>query len=165
MTSVTNTGDELPRQWNITIFGTPRTKKTSNEIHLTVHKKYVRGWVQGLAGKVAIGATPGELMRAILMKVKVQPSKLYRRWAKDAPSIAGGAGFPVDCDCHVIATFYRERAIGDLTGYMQGLGDFLQERKFMKNDRLIVNWDGTRLDKDASRPRTEVIIKEVPRGT
>jgi len=153
--SETNTGSE--RIWHLVVYGNPRTKKTSNEIHLTVHKKNVVGWVQR---QLALINDPVRLIRAILSRVKVQPSKLWRKWAKDAPIVAGGGGFPVDCPCHVTATFYRERAIGDLLGYMQGIADLLQERKYITNDRLIVNWDGSRLAKDNERPRVELTIKE-----
>lgn len=157
----------MARTWSMTVHGVPRTKKTSNEIHLTVHKKHVRGWVQGLAGKVAIGATPGELMRAVLMKVKVQPSKLWRQWAKNAPMTVqldgfnGEPAYPIEAELHCCAVFYRERAIGDLTGYMQGLADLLEQRQIVKNDRQLVCWDGSRMDKDKERPRVELTLTEV----
>lgn len=58
----------------------------------------------------------------------------------------------------VAARFYREARTGDLVGYMQGLADTLQKAKVIVDDKFIVNWDGTRLDKDAARPRVEVEI-------
>jgi len=151
--------------WEITILGTPRTKKTSNELHLSVNKKYVIGWIQSLADAVH---DPAIMMRSVLSRVKVQPSKRWRAWAKKAPIIMqpelGIVQMPgerpkflsIDSDLHICATFYRESKIGDLLGYMQGLADLLQDRKVIANDRQLVNWDGSRLDKDKGRPRVEI---------
>lgn len=153
--------------WDLTVLGPPRTKKTSNEIHLTVNKQYVVRWVRGLQNLAA-----GELMRAILMKVKVQPNKRWRQWAKHAPIIMQPE-LPIvmvekkpvfesiDCDVHITAVFYRERAAGDLLGYEQGLADLLEQRKVIVNDRQLVCWDGSKLDKDKERPRVELMLHRV----
>lgn len=37
--------------------------------------------------------------------------------------------------------------------------DWLQRAGVLANDRQIASWDGSRLDKDASRPRVEVAIE------
>ena len=141
--------------WFIKVLGTPRTKKTSNDIHLTVHPTKLVEWVRSL-----LKVHPSKLMRAILSRVKVQPNKLWRQWAKKAPIqyVGNYKCFPIEGDVHVRATFYRERAIGDLTGYLQGLGDLLQDREIIANDRQIVSWDGSRLTKDKEKPRVELTI-------
>lgn len=72
----------------------------------------------------------------------------------------------------VEALFYRDRESGDLTGYMQALADFMQETKILPSgkvgrrgvgiitdDKLIVSWDGSRLRKDAVKPRIEVKLQ------
>jgi len=147
----------------MTIWGPPRTKKTSNEIHLAMHPNTVVAWVRSL---VSI-TDPKQLMRAILSRVKVQPNKLWRQWAKKAPitvqidGFNGEPAYPIEGDVHVCATFYRQRAAGDLLGYEQGLADLLQDRKIVKNDRQIVDWDGSRLNKDKERPRVEFTLTEV----
>lgn len=152
-----------PGPWELEVLGPPRTKKTSNEIHLSVNAKYLRQWVDGLVD------IPGhnELMRAILAKVKVQPSKLWRQWASKAPIMMPGIDariFPIEGDLHIQATFYRERAIGDLIGYMQGVADLLEKRQVIANDRQLVCWDGSRLDKDKERPRVELTLRRVEQG-
>ncbi|MCL7965381.1 MAG: hypothetical protein M8858_08185 [marine benthic group bacterium] len=154
--------------WEITIFGAPRTKKTSNEIHLTVPKNRMTSWLN--AARRSENPT-----RAILSRVKVQPNKRWREWAKHAP-IAMRPELPIvtadgqakvksiEDDLHICATFYRERAMGDLLGFEQGLADFLQDRKIIVNDRQLVNWDGSRLAKDKERPRVELTLTRVEQG-
>lgn len=133
-----------------TIFGAPRTKKTSNRI-----------------------------VRCAKFH-KILPSEQYEAWFKDAMKQAplirrqleeAGASLPLTGKIHVAAKFYRDAARGDLLGYAQGLADYLQEpaisRDFKKlrdgagvilNDSQIVSWDGTRLLVDAAQPRIEVEI-------
>lgn len=65
---------------------------------------------------------------------------------------------PLTHDVNVRARFYRERAAGDLINYCQALADALEKAGVLKNDRQIAAWDGSRLDKDAAHPRTELVI-------
>lgn len=60
----------------------------------------------------------------------------------------------------VEAAIYRQRATGDVQGFQQALGDFLEGQGILQNDRLIEHWDGTRRLKDAAVPRVELIIRE-----
>jgi hypothetical protein len=46
-------------------------------------------------------------------------------------------------------------------GYYQGLADLLESRGILANDKHIVSWDGSRLLKDAARPRVELILTPV----
>lgn len=114
------------------IKGAPRTKKTSNQAAV----------INGRA--------------------RVFPSAKYRSYARSAvpqlraQHLIGPTAEPV----HVKATFYREANRGDLIGYMQALADVLEEAGVLVNDRQIVSWDGTRMDKDSKEPRTEIEIRE-----
>jgi Holliday junction resolvase RusA-like endonuclease len=97
------------------------------------------------------------------------PPKQYQRWYKSAAAQAlavkmqlrldEGVTLPIAQPVRVAAVFYRDRASGDLDNYEKGFGDFLQRCGFVANDRLITSWDGSRLDKDAARPRVEVRLE------
>jgi hypothetical protein len=68
------------------------------------------------------------------------------------------------CICSAVncrAIFYRDAERGDAVGYYQALADALEEAGIVKNDRLIVSWDGSRLSKDAANPRIEVVLEGV----
>lgn len=117
-----------------TLPSAPRTKKTSNRI--------VR------VGKFS----------------KVLPSKSYCDYERGLRPILNavcarladqGVTTPVTGPVEVRATFFRDALRGDLCGYMQALGDILQGG-VIADDEQIKSWDGTRLAKDATRPRVEV---------
>lgn len=93
------------------------------------------------------------------------PSKPYQRWFKAAmqqvPIIRMATRIvdPLRCPVRVSAVFYRACAVGDLDNFKKGLGDYLQRARLIENDRQIVNWDGSKLEKDETRPRVEVVIQ------
>lgn len=118
----------------LVIEGAPRTKKT--------HQRILRF---GKFNKVVPSAQAIKWERAAIWQLQAQ-------WQRKAP-----LGGPVS----VCALVYREKAIGDLVGYLQAVGDALEKGGVLFNDRLIVSWDGSRLLKDAARPRVEVTIEEV----
>lgn len=149
-----STGNELAR---LIIYGTPRTKKTKNEIHLTIPKTKMRAFVHQL------GAAPeAHLMRMILQRVKVQPGKLYRKWYREAVVAwqVRPPELPITVPVSIEAGIYRPRAIGDVHGFQQGIGDYLEGHGILKNDTLIEHWDGTRRLKDTAVPRVELTIRE-----
>lgn len=126
---------------SFTVPGPPRTKKTSNRI--------VR------AGRFH----------------KVLPSKAFEEWNRVAQMHLAnrsnltnlgeiGLALPWRGAINCCATFYRQAAIGDATGFYQALADALQEAGIVENDRLLVSWDGSRLKKDAKNPRIEVVLTE-----
>lgn len=122
----------------LTILGVPRTKKTS----------------QRIARNRKTGAP------------FVLQSKQSVAWAKTAVwQIANQwrGRKPIASAAWVRATFYRERATGDLVNFLQALADALEAAGVVENDRLITSWDGSRLDKDAARPRVELEIFEMAR--
>ena len=52
----------------------------------------------------------------------------------------------------------RDALRGDLLGYLDGIADALQEAGVVEDDKWILGWDGSRLDKDAAAPRVELVI-------
>lgn len=139
----------------IVIPGAPRTKKTSNRI-------------------VKMGKFS-----------KVLPSEAFMEWFKEAmrmvPAIKSfarreGIELPFKGPVHVKALFFLENAIqGDLVGYAQAIGDFLQEPKInfkvnpprltrdgaglITDDKMIASWDGSRVRIDRQNPRIEIEIR------
>jgi len=136
----------------VTIIGAPRTKKTSSRV-----------------------VKCGKFTRVL-------PSLAYLEWfhlaMQQAPRIrrelaAQGATLPLAGAVEVSAVFYRERAQGDLCGFLQALGDLLQEPRhkpkrngagIIRDDAQIDSWDGSRRAKDAARPRIEVTITPLGLG-
>lgn len=90
-----------------------------------------------------------------------------------------GINLPIRQPVAVSARFFRDRFSGDLCGYLQALGDYLQAPRPHKtkpgklsrdgagiigDDAQIVSWDGSRLLKDSVRPRIEVQITILETG-
>lgn len=117
----------------IVIDGAPRTKKTSNQI-------------LRFGGRLKVNPSPQFLA--------YQEQAL---WQLDA--FSRRSWVPIAHPVSVEARFYRDRNTGDLIGYMQALADVLEKARVLSNDRMIESWDGTRLDKDAVRPRVEVTVR------
>src|SRR5579884_4017709 len=110
------------------IFGRCRTKKTSNRL--------VR------AGK----------------RWRVLPSEAFETWQSSAVPqlrIFWTCKPPIERPVNVAAVFYRDASRGDAVGYYQSLADILQTAGVVEDDKWIVSWDGSRLDKDAANPRVE----------
>jgi hypothetical protein len=138
--------------FRFTVLSAPRTKKTSSR--LVMRGKFPR----------------------------ILPSAAYMEWfhlaMQQAPRIrrelaAQGAHLPLAGAVEVSAVFYRERLTGDLVGFAQALGDWLQEPRhkpkrngagIIKDDAQIDSWDGSRRAKDAARPRIEVTIRALGPG-
>lgn len=140
--------------WHVIVHGAPRTKKTHNQL----------AWRRS--------RNTGKRVPVLL------PSKQWRRWVKSAvifrlddggtAQLADGRRGRIDLGLAPItslvrcaALFYRDANRGDLSGYEQGLGDLLEKRGVLKNDRQIVSWDGSQLLKDAAHPRVEIRLEEV----
>lgn len=122
-----------------TIIGSPRTKKTSQQI-----AKNRR------TGSMFIVSDP--------VKKKYQQTAVEQLTAQLAEMREYGAWIPFDGPVQVRATFYRDKNLGDLVGYFQMLADCLEKSCVVVNDRLIMSWDGSRMTKDSDNPRTEVEI-------
>jgi Holliday junction resolvase RusA-like endonuclease len=89
------------------------------------------------------------------------PSRRYLRYERDAlwqlRAIWQGRA-PITGDVNCAALFYRNRASGDLNNYTAALADILEKAGIVANDRQIGGWDGSRLAKDAARPRVEMVL-------
>jgi Holliday junction resolvase RusA-like endonuclease len=122
----------------LVILGAPRTKKTSNRIFRPAGTKRLR---------IVPSATHQAWFAAALPQVRVQN--------------AGNA--PITQPVSVAAVFYRDALRGDAVGYYQALADLLERSGVVEDDKWIVDWDGSRLRKDADRPRIEVYVQAVRR--
>ena len=125
-----------------TVWGSPRTKKTSNRLVVAGHRH------------------------------RILPSKAWTNWVKTAPILRGTnrdepvrqvLGVP-DKPYNVCATFYRDARRGDWLGYCQGLADLLEKRGVISNDKWFCAWDGSRLYVDRENPRVEVTLTELKIG-
>lgn len=124
------------KAWQLTVTGAPRTKKNHGGVIQRGRRRFH------------------------------VPSVPYQRWALTARIEAyeqwGAPGcVPIDAPVNCRALFYRDRAAGDAVGYYQGLADLLERRGVIRNDVLIVSWDGSRLLKDAANPRVELVLEAV----
>lgn len=128
--------------WHLVVDGAPRTKKTSNILATAGRRRIVlpskawAAWTRGAQIEVNVG----------IQEPCWQPIALMQ---------------PVRSKVNCRALFYREADRGDAVGYYQGLADLLEKRTVIVNDRQIVSWDGSRLLKDAARPRVELWLEAV----
>ena len=134
------------------VFGPPATKKTSNRV-VSIPKR-------GSRACPCCGHRPGF--------PKVLPSEQYETWLENAlyqmvgvkaKLAARGVSLPIAGTVSIEAIIYRaSNTTGDLTGYLQAIGDMLQEAKVLINDRQIEDFDGSRRKIDAARPRVEIYL-------
>lgn len=122
-----------------TVWGAPRTKKTSNQV-------VTRGGVRVLPSK------------AWTRWVKTAP--ILRGTNRDEP-VRQVLGVP-DKPYNIAATFYRDARRGDAVGYYQGLADLLEKRRVISDDKFFVSWDGSRLEIDRENPRVVVRLTSCP---
>lgn len=126
-----------PVKLQLTVVGAPRTKKTGQRI-------------------VKVGKF-----------TKIIPSKAYLDWEKTALiELAPHIGrlrhlLPLAFEMSCAAAIYRDAERGDACNYYQAIADMLQKAGIISNDVLIRHWDGSRLLKDAARPRIELTIQEI----
>lgn len=139
----------------------PRTKKNSPQIiphmrhPILVPSEAYRAWHRGAA----------RLLRDQVPGLRESLVKLY-----------GYDVLPIQFPVEMAAIFYRDKACGDLMGFIDGLADFLNDDlrptsqkkadpdhpvKILDNDRWIYSLDGSRLSKDAERPRVELTLMEM----
>jgi Holliday junction resolvase RusA-like endonuclease len=119
--------------WLLTVHGAPRTKKNHGSVIQRGNRRFHI------------------------------PSAAWTNWATDAPLTYRYATHapPIGVNVNCRALFYRDALRGDAVGFYQGLADLLEKRGIVTDDKVIVSWDGSRLLKDADRPRVEVQLEEV----
>lgn len=138
---------QFKSELKLTLPGVPRTKKTSN-----------RAWDVGRKCPCCKRGT----------RTVVMPSEAWCDW-RDllVPKIKAFLGLswrPIDVHVNCAALYYREKDLGDSAGFNTGLADLLEAAGVVRNDVLIRTWDGSRLLKDAARPRVEVTLARVEKG-
>lgn len=91
------------------------------------------------------------------------PSPEYMQWENGCmrAAIYDRTAPAITHEVNCAALIYRDRNVGDAVGYYQAIADTLEKLGVVKNDRLIVSWDGTRVLKDAENPRVEVTLTAV----
>jgi len=117
----------------LTLYGAPRTKKTSNQL-------------QKFGGRL-----------------KVVPSAAWMEWRDKVKASGDVEPWMrlKDQPCNCTALFYRDANRGDAVGLYQGLADVLEEVGVVSNDRWIVSWDGSRMLLDRVNPRVIVTLTKV----
>ena len=95
-------------------------------------------------------------------RAMILPSKAYTAWEKEARHAARQQyrNAPVDDAVHVVAKIYYKGQQPDLSGCLESVGDAMEGVLWM-NDKLIMSWDGSRLEKDNANPRTEIEVKTI----
>lgn len=128
---------------------TPRTKKNSRT-HVRKRAK---------TGNMITVPLPSDAYRGMESGIKdwarSRAGEIYRgpEWYGPYLRLAQ----PLNCG----AIFYRDADRGDAVGYYQGLADALEAAGVVADDKWIRQWDGSRLAKDASRPRIEVTLTAI----
>lgn len=125
----------------LTLTGTPRTKKNNsvmvNETTIVPSRAW-RRWAKGC--EVRMQPPPGAVPMRL---VPVGFAPLYDLDLLVWPGV-GLAMLPnVKLNC--AALVYRDADVGDAVGFYQAIGDLLQLRRVVSNDKLIAQWDGSRL--------------------
>ena len=94
------------------------------------------------------------------VRIIMVPSTAYKNWDKEARHAARQQyrGDPVNRPVHVVAKVYYKGQQPDLSGCLESVGDAM-EGVLWANDKLIMSWDGSRLEKDNANPRTEIEVR------
>jgi hypothetical protein len=139
---------------SITLPVRPTTKKTSNRV-IAFKKKVFN---------------PKTRQMEMRHQHAVLPSEDYvefeRTCVSHAATICGqlrrqGVQLPITSPISIRALIYREKRVGDHTGFTQAIGDVLKSMDIILDDRIIEHWDGTRRLHDKARPRVELLIQPV----
>jgi Holliday junction resolvase RusA-like endonuclease len=138
----------------------PRTKKTHGRIVGTKHTKTVFNCKSGrFEARSQARYLPSQQYQnwyaAVQFTTKVNAQMALRQLkGHRIPSL------PIAAPIGVCAHFHLDnRTRGDLTGYQQALGDLLEGIGIIANDKLIDNWDGSRLFPKSDRPRIDVTLE------
>lgn len=128
----------LPLPLSLTVYGGPRTKKNSLQRRAVTDKT---------TGKKRLLSIPSNAF--LRWQAQVQPQMEH----------AARGHRPIDRRVNVKALIYRDAAYhGDVSGYINAIGDALEVAGVVDNDELIRSWDGTRRRLDRENPRVEITI-------
>lgn len=134
------------RSISMVLLGAPRTKKNHGR---RIWRKDRR---TGQSRPYHIPSAAHELWHD-KASIQARLQAAAARWGKCAERVT------------VRALVYRQADVGDMNGYQQAIGDMLQHAGILVDDKLIRDWDGSRLLKDAERPRIEIEIRIVDDGS
>lgn len=130
---------------------TPRTKKNSRR-----HVK-VRGRIVPLPSD-AYCEMEAQIAQWAHSSLATSAKSLVLDWNLQASRASAlHLAQPLNC----AAIFYRDANRGDAVGYYQALADALESAGVLSDDKWVVQWDGSRLAKDAKRTRIEVTLTAV----
>ena len=202
ITVLKNPATEGVKSFHFTVPGAPRTKKTSSRLVWVGERRKFFGAQEsilasfqngisltalvGRHGDAAVSAALREAVRELRGFNKILPSEAHEEWFKQAmqyaPLIVGqlrraGVELPITEGVKIEAIFYRDANRGDLTGYMQGLADWMQAPGYSKptakhpipkqirtgagiirDDVQILSWGDSHLEIDRKNPRIEVTV-------
>lgn len=133
----------------------PRTKKNSRT-HVRKRAKTGNIITVPLPSE-AYKTMEGQIVMWARTSLAVNANNLPRLTANGNPCRAERLFLAQPLNC--CAIFYREKDLGDAVGYYQGLADALEAAGVVADDKWIRQWDGSRLRKDAKRPRIEVTLR------
>ena len=92
----------------------------------------------------------------------IKPSKSYEEYEKAAGYFLRGRGLKINYPVNVKAIYYmKARYRVDLINLHEALHDVLVKYEVLEDDnaKIVVSTDGSRVEYDKERPRTEVIIE------
>ena len=133
------TADKV-RQYKVTIYGNPITKKNSNQI---VQNRATGRWF-------------------------IAPSAQYKKYCRESikqiNAWVGRPTEPIDYPVRLTYLFYKEtRRLCDDLNQSEAVDDILVQAGVLKDDNrdIVANHDGTRVYYDKENPRVEITITEV----
>lgn len=101
---------------------------------------------------------------------KIIPSDAHDVWHKYAMQqslqiksllVSRGVVLPIVSGVSIEAHFYQDANRADAVAMYESLADWLEDAGILKNDKQILDWDGSRPFVDKARPRCEVWITVV----
>jgi hypothetical protein len=162
--------ERLPKALKLVVLGAPRTKKNSPVIVRNITDAFLKDFIWAWESEkpprpILSEAEIWEWLKnrdTVLPHPRLLPSQAYRDWHAAAIKAVLPVleplrrFFPVTYACHLLCKVYRDADRGDWAGYIQGIGDFLEDVGIVEDDVLLRSFDGSRLYKDAENPRVEL---------
>lgn len=92
---------------------------------------------------------------------KIMPSKQFIAFQNDAVPQLESAMLgrpPITCDVNASVVFWRDALRGDPVNFYEAIADVLERARIIVDDKQILTWTGSRVAKDAARPRLHVVL-------
>lgn len=130
--------------------------ETQREYCEWVVKLHVPGEIRSKKNSKRIFTNPHSRKKIVI------PTEAYEKWRIDSQKWVmvsiDKQMFPIKVPLSVEAMIYYKGNRPDLSGAMESIGDCF-EGCLWENDKLIMSWDGTRLEKDNAFPRIEMVLR------